>query len=541
MSFLQHLSIRNRLALGFSGQILLIIAILLVTRLSIVTVQHAAQDAADRSIPMSMMAGKMRYHIVQVQQFITDAALTLNDDSLKEARENATQFRQGIARFRQMAQQEQNHNLLDQLASIEKDFNQYHQLGENMAKTYQTQGREAGNIMMEPFDAAATKLAKNFDPFLAHYEQQAKNSANSIVNTTAQLLNIGLILGILALLVSVIGAWLTAKSITNPLQLLGNTMRQIADSRDFTRCIDYRANNEIGQTINAFRLLMEQMRQTLRDIRQNTQELANSSQQLSTVAIQTSSAAQNQFEAASSAAAGVEELSSSIAQVANAADNTLQQADIAAQQASNGHQLASAVAGEISHLVTVVDAMGVTITQLETRSASIDTLTNTIREIADQTNLLALNAAIEAARAGEAGRGFAVVADEVRALAERTATATNDIVKTVAAIRSDTNAISQQMQTASTQVEQGVGQVKQVGSSLSTLDEHALASVEHMREIATATREQDDATRLVANNVEHIAQRAEEVSVAAQQSSNLAHTLNTLVLNLNQAVSRFVV
>ena len=541
MSFLHNLSIRSRLALGFSGQILLIMAILLVTRLSIVTVQHSAQEAAEQSIPLSMLAEKMRYHIVQVQQFITDAALTLNDESLKTARQHADQFQQGIHLFRQQAQKEQNTALLNELTTIEKDFRQYQQQGETMAKTYQTQGREAGNIMMEPFDAAAEKLANHFDPFLTRYEQQAKNSANTIVDTTTDLLNIGLVLGITALLVSILGAWLTAKSITNPLALLGNTMRQIADSRDFTRCIDYRANNEIGQTIHAFRALMEQMRQTLRDIRHNTSELASSSQQLSTVATQTSSAAHNQLEAASSAAAGVEELSSSIAYVANAADTTLQQADTAAQQASNGHQLASAVASEVAHLVTVVNTMGITINQLETRSASIDTLTSTIREIADQTNLLALNAAIEAARAGEAGRGFAVVADEVRALAERTATATNDIVKTVAAIRNDTNAISQQMQTASIQVEQGVTQVRRVGESLSTLDEHAVASVEQMREIAAATREQNDATHLVANNVEHIAQRAEEVSVAAQQSSSLAHTLNQLVLNLNQAVSRFVV
>jgi methyl-accepting chemotaxis protein len=190
------------------------------------------------------------------------------------------------------------------------------------------------------------------------------------------------------------------------------------------------------------------------------------------------------------------------------------------------------VAIDINESAGLIESLG-------ERSKQISSVVGVIREIAEQTNLLALNAAIEAARAGEAGRGFAVVADEVRKLAERTAMSTREISTTVTAILEETGSAVQRMQSVSANMTGSVGLAREAGESLQTIDERAQQTVEVVHGIADSTREQSAASQEIARLVENIAQAAEGSSSRAAQNSDRAQNLQRLAADLQSQLARF--
>src|SRR5574343_262057 len=190
------------------------------------------------------------------------------------------------------------------------------------------------------------------------------------------------------------------------------------------------------------------------------------------------------------------------------------------------------VASDITESAALIESLG-------ERSKQISSVVSVIREIADQTNLLALNAAIEAARAGEQGRGFAVVADEVRKLAERTSLSTQEIATTVSAILDETGRAVGRMQGLSANMSGSVDMARQAGESLETIDQHAQETVEVVHGIADSTREQSSASHEIARLVENIAQAAEGSNNRALLNSQRAQNLLQLAAELEAQLSRF--
>jgi methyl-accepting chemotaxis protein len=179
------------------------------------------------------------------------------------------------------------------------------------------------------------------------------------------------------------------------------------------------------------------------------------------------------------------------------------------------------------------------IEELEARSREIGGIANVIAEIADQTNLLALNAAIEAARAGEQGRGFAVVADEVRKLAERTAEATHQITAMIDGIQNDTTAVVASMQAVTPQVAKGVETAHGAAETLRQINAEAGATLENVREVAHSTSEQSIASDNIAANVESIARMTDEMAVSVGAANQTVQSLENLSVQLRESVARF--
>ena len=250
-------------------------------------------------------------------------------------------------------------------------------------------------------------------------------------------------------------------------------------------------------------------------------------------------AAQKQSEATSAAAAAVEEVTVSIGEVAEHAQSTREVAMNAGEVSREGAQRSGEACDTINALAETVKQSAAQVETLGQRSAEISQIAGVIKEIADQTNLLALNAAIEAARAGEQGRGFAVVADEVRKLAERTGKATQEISSMIGLIQSDTHKAVDGMRSGATQVEEGVGLVHSAQNALQRIKEEMDDTIQRVNEISHASAEQREAMTQLAQNVEQVAAMTEQNVSVVNETEGMVQRLSTMVDRMNKSVNQF--
>ncbi len=244
-------------------------------------------------------------------------------------------------------------------------------------------------------------------------------------------------------------------------------------------------------------------------------------------------------EATTSTAAAVEELAVSIDHISSSARATEENSAHSSTLAADGETMVNRASETIQSVSSLVGAASGQIGDLLERSREIDSIAGVIKEIADQTNLLALNAAIEAARAGEQGRGFAVVADEVRKLAERTTKATAQITAMIAAVQTDTSAAVNSMQAVTPQVELSVEMAGSAAAALREINSDAATTLGNIREVASATAEQSQASTMVAQNVERISEMVEKSAASVRAAKENVHSLESLASELRDSVAKF--
>ncbi|MBS1130136.1 MAG: Histidine kinase, region:Bacterial chemotaxis sensory transducer [Proteobacteria bacterium] len=299
------------------------------------------------------------------------------------------------------------------------------------------------------------------------------------------------------------------------------------------------SRNEVHAIATAFNHMAESMRNLVRGVSTSSSQVAVAASELQDAASSALAASEQASVSASGIAASVEELSVSITHVADNANHAAQISADTKEVTGSGREVVSRAMTELERVAGDINESAVLIQSLGERSKQISSVVGVIREIADQTNLLALNAAIEAARAGEQGRGFAVVADEVRKLAERTSVSTQEISTTVHAILEETSRAVQRMQDVSTNMSGSVGMARQAGDSLEIIDQRAQQTVEVVHGIADSTREQSSASQEIARLVENIAQSAEGSNSRAVRNSERAQNLQRLAADLQAQLSRF--
>jgi methyl-accepting chemotaxis protein len=283
--------------------------------------------------------------------------------------------------------------------------------------------------------------------------------------------------------------------------------------------------------------MAERLSDLVRHVTGIATQLTGSAHELQFSSQQLSQSAAVQSDSSSSMAASVEEWTVSISHVADSAGHASALGEEAHRATAQAQQTIGTSISEMQQIASNLDASSQTVLTLGEQSQRISGIVNVIKEIADQTNLLALNAAIEAARAGEQGRGFAVVADEVRKLAERTSQSTREIAGMISGIQSESVTASSQIRAVNEQMHLGVRRVEQAGSALSEIAGQIEQTVDMVRDIASSTREQSTATQSVARGVESIAQMAEENSGASQSNREEARRLEALAQELASSVA----
>jgi len=358
------------------------------------------------------------------------------------------------------------------------------------------------------------------------------SATNTLVTT---LLIVGLVLG------GVI-AWGIKKVIVSPLQVALDAMSDIVGGEgDLTRRLDDTNKDEIGKLANGFNMFASVVHHIIKEILGYTEQLSHSADRLTVVTDETSRGADRQQEQTDEVVAAVNELAATGQEVAR---NTAEAAE-AAQHAEDASAQGRGVVGKtidaIENLAEEVERAGEVINRLETDSEAIGGVLDVIRGIAEQTNLLALNAAIEAARAGEQGRGFAVVADEVRTLASRTQESTSQIQTMIERLQTGAQEAVKVMDTSKERANSTVDQAVQAGASLQTISD-AVGVINQMNvQIATAAEEQNAVAENINQSVVKISGITEQTAAGAQQTASASNELNELAEHLSGMVKQFKV
>lgn len=353
--------------------------------------------------------------------------------------------------------------------------------------------------------------------------------------------NLVILISIAAALILSVLIYLLVNSRLGGLRLLVQEVSKVSagDLRAAVHDADSASRNEVHAIAHAFNQMAEGMRNLVKGVASTSAQVGVAANELQDAARSAMDGSAQASQSASGIAASVEELSVSISHVADNANHAAHISEDAKAVTGSGREVVQRTMNELERVASDIKESAVLIQSLGERSKQISSVVGVIREIAEQTNLLALNAAIEAARAGEQGRGFAVVADEVRKLAERTAMSTQEISTTVSAILQETSGAVQRMQTVSANMSDSVGLAREAGDSLRTIDQRAQETVEVVHGIADSTREQSAASQEIARLVENIAQAAEGSSNRSVQNTERAQNLQRLAAELQSQLSRF--
>ena len=327
-----------------------------------------------------------------------------------------------------------------------------------------------------------------------------------------------------------------------PLGRIRTALQEIASGEaDLTKRLDVGERNEIGDVAHWFNTFVEQLQKIVRHVVESTQGLAEAERVMSIGIEQSAGRATEQSEIITSMAAAMEQMTVGISHVSDQSSEVRTASEQSGVLARSGSAAVTELIHEIRLISESVKHSSETIEELGKESEKISKVANVIKEIADQTNLLALNAAIEAARAGEQGRGFAVVADEVRKLAERTTKSTVEISGIIGVVQNGIHEAVTGMHSGVAAVTNGSARADEAGSAIEELNASSGKVIFSVNDISLAISEQSSASTEIAQRVEAIAQLAEESNVAMNRTAESSRTVKALVETMYSLVSGFKV
>lgn len=362
---------------------------------------------------------------------------------------------------------------------------------------------------------------------------QNVNAINDNQNST-------LLLGGLSLIGGIFIAIFIGRTIANPITMAVHAMNEIAEGDgDLTKRLKADGNNEISLLGKAFNLFAERVRKMVLQVDKATEQLASSAQEMSSITNLTNTGLQAQQTETEMVATAMNQMTTTVQEVARHATEASNAAQNADKETNNGREVVEKTVNSIDILAKEIEKSSGLIQELENNSTSIETVLVVIRGIAEQTNLLALNAAIEAARAGEQGRGFAVVADEVRTLASRTQESTQEIQAMIEKLQQGSKNVVDAMVLSKEQSSQSVKQAETALLSLNEITNSVTTISEMNIQIAGAASEQSHVAEEINKNIVNISGVVQETAKGAKQTLNASQELASLSHELQKLVAQF--
>ncbi|XHY62971.1 methyl-accepting chemotaxis protein [Pseudomonas danubii] len=538
-----NLSISQKLYAGF-GVVLLILLLLVLAALRGFDQVSSSVKSNIHSYEVLSQSDALLRSLINVETGMRGYALTGRDSFLEPLEQGEKAFADYYARIKsstadnpeQQARLERLKALHDQWLrddvqgnlDLRRAINAGSQPAEAMAAQISAGRDKAKMDAMRQLTSELRDAEKSLQDARSQAMDDAKASALAI------LIGGGLLAAVLAMLV----AWSLSSNLVGRIRQAVDVAKAIAAGR-LDSSISATGRDEVSNLLQAFAAMQERLRTMISQIKQGADQLVSASQSISSASLQLSASAQEQSHSASSMAATVEELTVSINHVADNAGDAHALSSESGRQSEEGGSVIQDTLGSMRLIAETVQASATQIGELGQHAEQISSIVSVIKGIAEQTNLLALNAAIEAARAGEQGRGFAVVADEVRLLAQRTANSTQEITEMVGKIQLGTREAVSSMDVGVNQVKNGVELAQQAGEAIVNIRTSSGNVVRVVDQISLALREQTAASQDVARNVERIAQMSQQNSQAVEETTETARSLQQLAQNLEQQVNVF--
>ncbi|UTW07929.1 methyl-accepting chemotaxis protein [Pseudomonas benzenivorans] len=352
--------------------------------------------------------------------------------------------------------------------------------------------------------------------------------------------SLSLLIGLVAVIAGLLLMWLTARGVTRPILGVAAMLKDIASGEgDLTRRLDYARQDELGELAGWFNRFLDKLQPVIADVKRSVQDARGTADQSAAIASQTSAGMQQQFREVDQVATAFQEMSATAHDVAHNAAQAAEAARSADQASREGLGVIGQTTASIELLANEMNVAMQEVEGLATSSEQIGSVLEVIRSIAEQTNLLALNAAIEAARAGEAGRGFAVVADEVRNLAKRTQDSVEEIRQVIEGLQSGTKEVVSTMHSSHRQAQGSVAQVEQAVAALQRISQAVSVITDMNLQIASAAEEQSSVAEEINRNVASIRDVTEAISSQAEESAQVSQNLNRLANHQQGLMDQF--
>ncbi|MET0613570.1 MAG: methyl-accepting chemotaxis protein [Pseudomonas caspiana] len=537
---LRSMNIAPRAFLGFAliGTLMLILGVFALTQMS--KIRTAGDQVAQNSVPsiqslngLTVAGIRMRvlsYRLLtNREQDVQDKTIELFAARNKQISEAQAVYEKLIEAPEEKAAYNEFVQLLGEYRQIEARVIALSRAGkvDEMARLLNAESASNSDKM----NVVLARLADLNTKQLTVTNKAAADEYSSAFNLVVGLL-------IIATVLTMLFAWLLTNSITRPIASALEAAETIAEG-NLTRPIKVDGTDEAGRLLAAMQKMQEKLRDTLTRISGSATQLASAAEELNAVTDESARGLSKQNNEIEQAATAVNEMTSAVEEVARNAVSTSEASKNATASAGDGRDLVQETVNAIERMSGDVQSTADLIGNLAEESRDIGKVLDVIRGLADQTNLLALNAAIEAARAGEAGRGFAVVADEVRALAHRTQQSTSEIERMIGSIQGGTEQAVSSMRNSTERAESTLNIAKGAGLALDTINTAVVEINERNLVIASAAEEQAQVAREVDRNLVNIRDLSAQSSDGAAQTSAASGELTRLAVDLNSMVSRF--
>jgi methyl-accepting chemotaxis protein len=534
---MRNMSLRMKLTAGF-GVVLLLIAIV-------------GFFSNTKISQMSAMAGQVEERAMEVEKsYAIEAAiekqtagvrgflLAAHPDPLQRDEDGKREYHDDLTILLNTGQTDAGKEVL---AGIPRTYDEYRSvLDQELQLRRAGKTKDAIDLAFSPHTSELRAgLRRAVDDFISCQQQKkaAASKQQASIEKRAKIFVAALSLA--AMVLGTVAALYLSRSLSARVSAMVSMIQQIASNNLGVDDIQFASGDEVGRAGSALNTMKNNLRDMIQSIAQTAEHVASASEQISSSAAQQAQSAETQKDQTSQVATAMQEMSATVQQVSENSNRAAAASRQAAETALHGGRTVDETLAKMRAIATAVSGTAKKVEELGKRSDEIGRIVGVIDDIADQTNLLALNAAIEAARAGEQGRGFAVVADEVRKLAERTTSATKEIAHMIKNIQDETRVAVSAMETGTQQVEEGVNSTAEAGKALKQIIEMAEQVGEMITHIATAATEQSGASEQVNQSMEQIARLNQESAAGSQEAASACQHLSGLALDLQKMVSNF--
>jgi len=539
MNFLRTLSVRYKIllipivgALGFC----IYLGITLIAMSNIVNQLDGAYKVEYQLLQTS------EYSLVRLDKLketLGNAATMGEADLLETANEYAQETREKLQQ--NIQSDKDNANFLSSLLS---DFDEYYQLAFSLSKEmvdgtadFSTLGQRS-----QEMSAKLTSLQDKLNKFQAERYKSFTQAFESVNDEAESTSSTGVIVGVITIIALFAVAIPVAKTISSNLTDLIDSMKDIAqENGDLTVRLTTTSKDEMGDLVFWFNSFIEKLQGVIKNVVDTALPLADTANSISRLSNSNIDSFKRQSDSVMQSRQSVEEMSQSVAEITTNAADAADAAKNANSEAEKGKLVVEQTVNGIRDLAENVKEASDAINQLQEDTHRVNLVLEVIRGIADQTNLLALNAAIEAARAGEQGRGFAVVADEVRNLASRTQVSTEEVSQMLGQLQSGSEKAVAMMDSSRASVEESVKNANEAGDSLLAITNTVNTIADMNGAIAVATEEQHQVSGLMVGHVEDIQACADEASTASNEVAGVSEQLTNLASELEAVARQFKV